>query len=123
VFAQLKQNSGATVLTSSSGVQFSLESSAFKNGVFTAAVLEAMRNEQSDADQSGVVELTELQSYVRARVSALTSGLQTPTLRTQNFAANLSLFPAPIPGFGEAAQAPLAPKKKTPSARERKKKN
>lgn len=112
LFADLRRGVGATILTSSSGVQLSLESSTLKNGVFTASVLEAMRSEEADGDDSGMVHVNELRDFVSMRVGELTNGLQTPSLRGENFDQSMPMFPKAWPVLEQPGQSETKAKKK-----------
>lgn len=68
-----------TVLTSSSASEKSREDSAWQNGAFTEAVLEAL-GPDADADHDGLISATELAAYVDRRVRNLTGGAQSPAM-------------------------------------------
>lgn len=68
---------GVTVFSSSTGRQLSLESVDWNNGAFTKALREGLGG-KADVSGSGRVTLDMLDSYLRARVSELTKGMQTP---------------------------------------------
>ena len=71
------------MISSASARQFALESPAWKNGVFTYAVLDGLENKRIPAAASGRVTVSGLRDYVIARVPALTNGWQTPTARQE----------------------------------------
>ncbi|MCC6806714.1 MAG: caspase family protein [Deltaproteobacteria bacterium] len=77
--ATLQVELGATVLSSSGGDELSFESSEFKNGFFTKAVLDALKN--PGATEEGGVNVRTLADYVTERVGAMSEGRQNPTLR------------------------------------------
>jgi uncharacterized caspase-like protein len=68
-----------SVLTSSSADQNSREDSAWQNGAFTEAVLEAL-GPDADENRDGLISATELAAYVERRVRALTGGRQRPAM-------------------------------------------
>lgn len=84
LFADLRRGTGAMVISSSSGVEFSLESDTWKNGVFTYAILEGLKSGKADKSQDGAIQTSELKDYVAKRVSELTNGQQHPTSRREN---------------------------------------
>lgn len=84
LFADLRRGTGAIVISSSSGVEFALESEKWENGVFTYAVLEGLKTKNADKDKSGDIRVSELRDYVIEKVSDLTNGKQTPTSRREN---------------------------------------
>lgn len=84
LFTDLQRRSGAVVIASAAGTELALESAEWKNGVFTFAVLEALR-------ASPHLPMSELHSRVSARVVELTAGRQRPTARQQNRDLDFSL--------------------------------
>jgi WD40 repeat protein len=83
-FADLRRGTGAAVISSSSGNEFSLEGEQWQNGVFTYAVLQGLKNGKADRNGDGVVTVSELESYVIETVRSLTAGAQNPTVRREN---------------------------------------
>src|SRR6185503_3090530 len=67
-FADLRRGTGAAVISSSSGNEYSLEGEQWRNGVFTYAVLQGLRNRMADANRDGIVTVSELQAYVIEQV-------------------------------------------------------
>ena len=63
-----------TVLTSSSGLENSIEHENWRNGAFTEVFLEALGWE-ADSDRNNVVSMTELTRYITARVPRLVHGV------------------------------------------------
>ena len=84
LFADLRRGSGATVITSSAGVQVSFEDDRWQNGAFTYVFLYGLKTMKADANQDGQVTASELQSFVSEYVPRLTKGLQVPTFRREN---------------------------------------
>jgi hypothetical protein len=80
---------GINVIGASGGAEFALESEKWNNGVFTAALIEALRDKKADANGDGRVGVAELRSYLADRVSKLTGGAQKPSVvafeRDQDF--------------------------------------
>ncbi|RMG71360.1 MAG: caspase family protein [Bacteroidetes bacterium] len=73
----VQTESGITVMTSSSGREFSYEHPDWGHGAFTKALLEGLRGE-ADFNGDRVVRLIELNLYVTERVKTLTEGRQHP---------------------------------------------
>lgn len=90
-FVDLRRGSGATVMTSASGLEFAFESSRWQNGVFTYAFLEGLENKRTDTNRDGQIQLSELQQHVAQRVRELTGASQTPTARRWNLSNDFSL--------------------------------
>lgn len=68
---------GITVMTSSSGREFSYENDEWGHGAFTKAILEAFSGD-ADYNNNDVVSLMELNLFVTERVKTLTAGKQHP---------------------------------------------
>ena len=86
LFAGLRRGSGASVIGSSSGVEYALESAELKNGVFTAALLETLHGFLGKEQVSLMEEMTPayIQEAVSRKVLAKTSGQQHPVARETN---------------------------------------
>lgn len=92
LFVDLRRGSGSTILSSSAGAEYALESSEQKNGIFTYAVLEALDGKEgSDANKDGSVTMSELADYVKTRVAALTNNKQSPNVRRVNLEGDFTL--------------------------------
>jgi len=84
LFNDLRIGNGAVVISAASGMEFSLESSEWNNGVFTYSLLEGLKTAKADIDANQKVVVSELQDYVFKRVTELTNGKQHPTSRREN---------------------------------------
>jgi hypothetical protein len=92
LFVDLRRGSGSTILSSSAGAEYALESSEQQNGLFTYAVLEALDGKkEADTDKDGSIEMSELGEYVKKRVSGLTNNKQTPNTRRVNLEGDFTL--------------------------------
>ncbi len=76
LFVKVGKNTGAVIISASSGTQFALERGDLENGVFTFSILEAM-------EKFGSMKVSDLKNYVSRRVVELTNGLQQPTSRNE----------------------------------------
>jgi WD40 repeat protein len=83
-FADLRRGTGAAVISSSSGNEYSLEGEQWKNGVFTYSLLNGLKNHEADANKDRMITVSELQAYVIEQVRKLTQGGQNPTVRREN---------------------------------------
>jgi len=92
LFTELRAGSGAIVLGSAGGAELALESSTYKNGVFTFALLEALKEGRADVDGSGGVSMRELTRYVSHRVETLTDGKQRPGTRGENLDLDFPIY-------------------------------
>ena len=70
--------SNIVVFTASTGAQSASERKAWGNGAFTKALVEGLRG-KADQGGSGLVTISQLESYVSTRVRELTDDAQLPT--------------------------------------------
>jgi hypothetical protein len=91
-FADLRRGTGAAVISSSSGNEYSLEGEQWRNGVFTYAVLRGLKNGMADANKDRVITVSELQAYVIDQVRTLTQGGQNPTVRRENLEYDFAVY-------------------------------
>ncbi len=79
---------GAIVFTSSTGKQYSQESSEWQNGAFTEALLKGISGE-ADYNKTGIITVKYLDAYIANKVKELTKGTQAPT----------TIIPKSVPDF------------------------
>lgn len=84
LFADMRVNNGATVISSSGGAEYAIEGDQWNNGVFTYVLLEALSTKKADKNNDKNLSISELQNYVQIGVHEKTGGLQTPTSRVEN---------------------------------------
>lgn len=96
-FADLNSQTGAYILSSSGGLEYSYETDSTQNGVFTHSILEAFRRNRADLDGNGLVDIWELDAFVTQNVRSLTNGGQVPTAKHRNIYTDFA-FPK-IYGF------------------------
>lgn len=92
VFSDLRQNSGATIISSAGGNEAAFEGEDWNNGLFTYCVLNGLKNLKADKNSDGLITLSELQSFVAEQVNKLSDGAQTPTYRMENNAVDYELW-------------------------------
>lgn len=92
LFADIRIGTGATVITSAGGAEYAMESSEWKNGLFTYSLLFGIRNNTADLDGDGKIMLSEIQKYTVELVSELSNGMQVPTTRMQNIALDYQVW-------------------------------
>lgn len=92
LFVELRKESGATIIASSAGKEYSLESDEWKNGVFTFALKEGLIELKADSNNDKRVSVSELKRYLFERVKELTDGKQTPTVRRENLQYDFPLY-------------------------------
>lgn len=86
LFSDAPRSNGATVIASAGGAEFALESSDYKNGVFTYALISGLNNysREADSNRDGALRVSEMLRFVAAKVSDLTAGAQRPAARADN---------------------------------------
>ncbi len=92
VFSDLRQNSGATIISSAGGREAAFEGGEWNNGLFTHCLLDALSKMKADENRDKKVTLSELQKYVSVEVSRLSGGKQTPTYRMENTVLDYELW-------------------------------
>jgi hypothetical protein len=87
LFVNVRNNSGAYIISATGGIQKALEGEAvmlngkpLENGSFTYAVLEYLKENESNKTK---LTVNQLKKYVEQRVIELTNGKQTPTSRQE----------------------------------------
>jgi len=84
LFADMRLNNGTTVISSSGGTEFAIESENWRNGAFTYCLLYGLSSGMADLNRNKEITLSEIQEYLLFQVSKLTNGAQTPTSRVEN---------------------------------------
>lgn len=92
LFNDLRKGTGATVISSAGGAEYAMESSEWKNGLFTYCLLMGMKNRKADLNNDGYINLIELQTYVTEKVKALSHGKQIPNTRIQNLELDFRIW-------------------------------
>jgi WD40 repeat protein len=92
LFTDVQKGTGATIISAAAGVEFALESKEWSNGVFTYSILEAMRDKAADSNSDGMIQVSELKTYVSRRVFELTNGAQRPTARKENYGNDFAIY-------------------------------
>ncbi|MBW3546126.1 MAG: hypothetical protein KY428_11110 [Bacteroidetes bacterium] len=84
LFADMRRNSGATVISSAGGAEYAFEGKKWRNGLFTYVLLNGLESDKADLNNDGMIMLSELQKYLVSEVPRMSGGLQTPTSRVEN---------------------------------------
>lgn len=84
LFVDLRKGTGATVIASSGGAEFSMESDDWKNGLFTYCLIDGVKSKNADLNRDGTIYLSEMKQYVQNKVYELSGGRQSPTSRIEN---------------------------------------
>ncbi len=92
IFSDLRQNSGATVISSAGGTEAAYEDEKWNNGLFTYCLINGLKNLKADSNNDKKITLSELQKYVAEEVNRLSDGKQTPTFRVENTVLDYELW-------------------------------
>ncbi len=92
LFVDLRKGTGATVISSSGGAEYAMESATWKNGLFTYCLLNGLKSKKADLNNDGLIVLSELKNYVQSEVSVLSKGKQTPTSRIENLTLDYGIW-------------------------------
>jgi len=74
------ENGGIVAFASSTGREASVESSAWKNGAFTKAIVEGIEQGKADLAKEGTITTSELDFFLAKRVRELTDDQQHPVM-------------------------------------------
>lgn len=91
MFADTRYGMGATVLSSAGGEQLAVESAQWSNGLFTYCLKKGLETSEADSNHDGHITLAEWISYTSDKVTELSQGSQTPSVRSQNRHSDLKL--------------------------------
>ena len=92
LFTDFSRGNGATILSSSNGVEVAIETADKSNGLFTWALKQVLTSRSADTNKDGSISMSELAESVSRYVVDLSSGTQTPGMRLENKYINFSLF-------------------------------
>lgn len=84
LFTEMNDKTGATIISSAGGMEFAMEGSEWKNGLFTFALLNGLKKFESDSNGDATISVGELNNYVQKTVAELSGGKQVPTSRNEN---------------------------------------
>ncbi len=93
MFSRGNTQRGINIIAGTSGAEYALESGEWRNGVFTASVISAMKGEGAaqDVDGDGFFSVEELQQKVASTVQQQTGGQQRPSIVSAEGAENMIL--------------------------------
>ncbi len=92
MFADVRKGTGATVISSAGGAEYAMESSEWKNGLFTYCLLEGLTSKKADANRDNEINVSEIRSYVYEQVTLLSNGKQKPTARSENLSVDYRIW-------------------------------
>lgn len=83
LFTDLRRGTGATVISSSSGLYYSFEDAKYQNGIYTYALKLGLEGE-ADVNNDDTITVKEIKDYLYNKVLELTNGKQKPNTRQEN---------------------------------------
>ena len=92
LFTDLRQSSGATIISAAGGTEVAIEKDVWKNGAFTFCLLDGLKNGKADLNLDGIIMLSELKDYMYKSVPELTEGKQQPTFRSENIRGDFRIW-------------------------------
>lgn len=92
IYNDLTRRTGAIVISSSRGSEFSYELPEIANGVFTEEILLALTTDRADRDHDGAISTDELRRHLADEVPKRTQDRQHPTVDRDNLDARFG-FP------------------------------
>jgi len=95
LFSDLRRGTGAHVISSASGTEFSYEGDGFDNGLFTYAFLYGLKTGDADTrtgNKDGEITVSEIRDYVSEAVSIMSKGKQSPTSRRENLQFDFRVY-------------------------------
>ncbi|MEI6766933.1 MAG: caspase family protein [Bacteroidota bacterium] len=92
MFTDLSKGTGTVVISAAAGTGVAIEGEQWKNGVFTYALINGLKNKLADNNEDGEVRIWEIKTYVANEVEKLTNGVQKPTMRTENLDSNWRIW-------------------------------
>ena len=92
MFSDLRRGTGSTIISSAGGAEFAMESSNWKNGLFTYCLLNGISSQKADLNADGFIMLSEMQDYVRKEVVRMSGGKQQPTSRLENLSLDYPIW-------------------------------
>jgi uncharacterized caspase-like protein len=84
IYNDMLRRSGAIVVSSSKGSEFSYEDDSIANGFFTEGIIDAFQSGKADQDEDETISTDELRTYVLNIVPEMTFDLQHPTVDRDN---------------------------------------
>ena len=84
LFLDVRWGMGASILSSAGGMEAALEGGEWQNGLFTWCIKKGLLDNAADLNADRRITMNELAAYVRAQVTALSGGRQTPNIRQDN---------------------------------------
>ena len=95
LFADIRNDTGISIVSASGSAEFAWEDEQLNNGVFTYSLLKGLLSGKADRNNDLNINVSEIQAYVREQVVELTQGLQQPTFRRENIQNDWTIYARP----------------------------
>lgn len=92
LFADLRNGTGATVISSAGGAEYAFEGDDWENGLFTYCLLSGIQDRKADFNYDGKIMISELKQHVYNEVVKLSDGKQKPTARKENLMVDFQIW-------------------------------
>ena len=97
MFSASVAEDGISVLAASSGAEFAMESGECKNGIFTTALINTLKDATvADFNKDAKLSLGELLHYIPQQVRNMTGGLQSPSVQLEECVHHMPICLAPM---------------------------
>ncbi|WP_460218413.1 caspase family protein [Psychroserpens sp. MEBiC05023] len=83
-FSDIRLGNGATIISSSGGLESAYEGDKWKNGAFTYALIDCLKTKKCDLNKDNKIYISEIKEYLSIEVPKITNGKQKPTSRNLN---------------------------------------
>ncbi|MFD1552754.1 hypothetical protein DNU06_08690 [Putridiphycobacter roseus] len=92
LFSDTRKGTGATVISSAGGAEYAMESDEWKNGLFTYNFIRGFKERKADANGDGLIQISEIRTYVNKQVAIMSNNKQRPTAREENIAVDIVIY-------------------------------
>ncbi len=92
LFSDTRKGTGATVISSAGGAEYAIESDEWQNGLFTYNFIKGFKERKADLNGDGLIQISEIRSYVNKQVSEMSNSKQKPTAREENIAVDIVIY-------------------------------
>jgi WD40 repeat protein len=92
LFSDTRKGSGATVISSAGGAEYAIESDEWQNGLFTYNFIRGFKALKADQNGDGLIQISEIRTYVNKQVAEMSGNKQKPTAREENIAVDIVIY-------------------------------
>ncbi|MBI5540809.1 MAG: caspase family protein [Bacteroidia bacterium] len=92
VFADIRKGTGSTIVSSAGAAEFAFEGKDWSNGLFTYCLIKGIKDNAADLNRDKKIVISELQDYIRMKVTELSNGMQVPNARLENLSMDFRVW-------------------------------